>query len=110
MDKMKTQDAQLTQASGVADCTAPTITSLVESILKLYQWAGFQVTEACTDHKFKPVLKVLQDNGSFTTNLANTQEHVPRLSTIITSLTSVFVPLIMGFLTRCSHKLIFATW
>ena len=33
----------------VADHTAPTITSLVESILKLYQWAGFQVMEVCTD-------------------------------------------------------------
>ena len=62
----------------VADCTAPTIASLVESILKLYQWASFQVMEVCADCEFKPVLQVLQDNGwSFTTNLANTQEHVP---------------------------------
>ena len=62
----------------VADHTAPTITSPVESVLKLYQWARFQVTEVCTDCKFKPVLQVLQDNGlSFTTNLANAQEHVP---------------------------------
>ena len=62
----------------VADRTAPTIASLVESILKLYQWASFQVNEVCTDHKFKPVLQVLQDNGwSFMTNLANAQEHVP---------------------------------
>ena len=29
----------------VADHTDATITSLVESILKLYQWASFQVTE-----------------------------------------------------------------
>ena len=62
----------------VADCTAPTITSLVESILKLYRQAGFQVTEVCTDCKFKPVLQVLQDSGwSFMTNLVNAQEHVP---------------------------------
>ena len=62
----------------VADCSVPTITSLVESILKLYQWAGFQVMEVCTNQEFKPVLQVLQDNGgSFTTNLANAQEHVP---------------------------------
>ena len=62
----------------VADSSAPTITSLVESILKLYQWAGFQVRKVCADHKFKPVLQVLHDNGlSFTTNLANFQEHVP---------------------------------
>ena len=47
----------------VTDCTAPTITSLVESIQKLYKWASFQVTEVCADHKFKPVLRVLQDNG-----------------------------------------------
>ena len=61
----------------VADCTAPTISSLVESILKIYQWAGFQVMEVCINHKFKPVLQVLQDNGwSFMTNLANTQELV----------------------------------
>ena len=34
----------------VADHTAPTIASLVESILKLYHWASFQVTEVCADH------------------------------------------------------------
>ena len=65
----------------IAGHTAPTITSLVESILKLYQWGGFQVMEVCTDCKFKQVLQVLQvlqDNEwSFTTNLANAQEHVP---------------------------------
>ena len=62
----------------VADHTAPTIAFLVESILKLYHQAGFQVTEVCTDHEFKPVLQVLQDSGwSFMTNLANPQEHVP---------------------------------
>ena len=62
----------------VADHAAPTITSLVESILKLYQWGSFQVTEVCADHEFKPVLQVLQDDGwSFMTNLSNTQEHVP---------------------------------
>ena len=33
-------------AMWVADHTAPTITSLVESILKLYHQVGFQVTEA----------------------------------------------------------------
>ena len=61
----------------VADHTAPTFTSLVESILKLYQWASFEVMEVCADCKFKPVLQVLQDSGwSFLTNLANTQEHV----------------------------------
>ena len=62
----------------VADCTATTITSLVESVLKLYQWASFQVMEVCANHEFKPVLQVLQDGGwSFMTNLAHTQEHVP---------------------------------
>ena len=62
----------------VADCTAPTIASLVEFVLKLYQWASFQVTEVCADLEFKPVLKVLQDDGwSFKTNLANAQEYVP---------------------------------
>ena len=65
-------------AMWVADCNAPTITSLIESILKVYQQAGFQVTEIYMDCEFKPVLLVLQDNRwSFTTNLANTQEHVP---------------------------------
>ena len=57
--------------------TAPTIASLVESVLKLYQLAGFQVTEVCANCEFKPVLQVLQDGGwSFMTNLANAQEHV----------------------------------
>ena len=36
----------------VADHTAPTIASVVESILKLDQWAGFQVTEVCTHCEF----------------------------------------------------------
>ena len=98
-------------AMSVADHTAPTIASLVESILKLYLWASFQVMEVCTNCKFKPVLQVLQDNGwSFMTNLANDQEHVPEVGTIITFLRSIFMPQIMGFLTRCSHKLLFATW
>ena len=61
----------------VGDCTAPTITSLVESVLKLDQQAGFQATVVCTNCKFKPVLQVLQDNEWFMTNLANAQEDVP---------------------------------
>ena len=62
----------------VADHTAPTFASLVESVLELYQQAGFQVTEVCANCKFKPVFQVLQDNGwSFMTKLANAQEHVP---------------------------------
>ena len=64
-------------AMWVADHTALTIASLAESILKLYQWAGFQVMEVCADCEFKPVLHVLQGTGwSFMTNLANAQEHV----------------------------------
>ena len=62
----------------VANCMAPTIANLVESVLKLYCRAGFQVKEVRADHEFKPVLHVLQDCGwSFTTNLANSQEHIP---------------------------------
>ena len=62
----------------VAKCMAPTVANLVESVLKLYHWVGFQVTEVCADCKFKPVLHVLLDSGwSFMTNLANGQEHVP---------------------------------
>ena len=62
----------------VADHTAPTIASLVESVLKIYQQASLQVMEVCADCEFKPVLQVLQDDGwSFMTNLANAQEHVP---------------------------------
>ena len=65
-------------AMWVAVPTAPTIASLVETVLILYQWASFQVTEVCANHEFKPVLQVLQDGGwSFMTNLANAQEHVP---------------------------------
>ena len=91
----------------VADYTAPTIPSQVESILKLYQWDGFQVTEVCANHEFKPVLQVLQDNGwSFMTNLANGQEHVPEAE----HNNHIFMPLIMGFLTRCSNKPLFSTW
>ena len=62
----------------VADHTAPTFASLVESVLKLYQGTSFQVMEVCANHEFKPVLHVLQDSGwSFMTNLANGQECVP---------------------------------
>ena len=46
-------------ATWVADHTAPTIASLVESVLKLYQWASFQVSEVCVDCKFKPGLQVI---------------------------------------------------
>ena len=65
-------------AMWVADHTARTITSLIESILKLYQQAAFQVMKVCADCEFKPVLQVLQGGGcSFMTNHANAQEHVP---------------------------------
>ena len=65
-------------AMWMADHTGPTISNLVESVLKLNHKAGFQVMEVCADNKFKPVLHILQDNGwSFMTNLANAQEHVP---------------------------------
>ena len=62
----------------VADHIAPTIATLFGSILKQYKWAGFQVMEVCTNCEFKPVLQVSHNNeGSFKTNLANAQEHVP---------------------------------
>ena len=65
-------------AMWVADCMAPTIANLVESVLKLYDCTSFQVIEVCADREFKPVLCILQDGGwSFMTNLANTQEDVP---------------------------------
>ena len=65
-------------AMWLVDCTAPAIASLVESVLKLYQWASFQVTEVCADHESKPVIQILQaSRSSFMTNLTNTQEHVP---------------------------------
>ena len=43
----------------VADHTAPTIANLVESVLKLYYQATFQVTEVYANCKFKPVLHIL---------------------------------------------------
>ena len=62
----------------VANPMSPTIANLIESVLKLYLWTGFQVMEVCADCTFRPVLPVLQDSGcSFMTNLANAQEHVP---------------------------------
>ena len=72
------KDSNYCTAMWVADHIASTITSLVESILNLYQCVSFQVMEVCADHEFKPVLQVLQDDGwSFMTNLANALEHVP---------------------------------
>ena len=88
-------------AMWVGDCTAPSMASLVESILKLYQQASFQVMELCADHEFKPVLHILQDSGwSFMTNLANAQEHVPETKCNNRASRSMFVPLIMGFFIR----------
>ncbi len=58
--------------------TVNDITSLVKSLLKLYQAASFRVAEVSGDQEFKPVLKALQEDGwSFKTNLASAQEHVP---------------------------------
>ena len=95
----------------VADCQFSTITSLVEFMFKLYQWASLQVTEVCANHKLKPVLQVVQDDEwSFMTNLANAQEHVPEASAIITSLRSIFAPLIMGSHISSSHIPLYATW
>ena len=89
-------------AMRVADCMAPTIAYLVESVLKLYSRTSFQVKEVCADHEFKPVLHVPQDCGwSFMTNLANAQEHCQGVYSH---------HLIMGFLTRCSQELSYATW
>ena len=97
-------------AMWVADCMAPTIANLIESVLKLYNWAGFQVKEVCTDCEFKPVLHVLQDSGwSFTTNLTNAQEHVLEAEHNNCILKEHFAPLIMGFLTRCSQQPSYAT-
>ena len=62
----------------VTDHTVPTIAFLVESIVKLFQQAGFHIKELCTDCKYIPALQVLQDDGwSVITNLANAPEHVP---------------------------------
>ena len=92
-------------AMSVADHMAPTIANLVESVLKLYHQAGFQVMEVCADHEFKPVLHVLQDDGWFFIPILLTLRNMfLKLSTTIASSWSVFMPLIMGFLTRCSHE------
>ena len=65
-------------AMWVSNHMAPTITNLVEAVLKSYHWASFQVTEVCANHKFKPVLHIFHNRGlSFTTNVGNSQEHVP---------------------------------
>ena len=79
-------------AMWVADHTSPTITSLVECILKIYQQTGFQVTAVCANCKFEPVLQFLQDDGwSFTTNLANAQEHILEAEPNNHILRSIFV-------------------
>ena len=95
----------------VADHHAPTIASLVESVLKLYQQASFQVTEVCSDCEFKPVLCILQDGGwSFLTSLLALRNMFLKLSATIASSKNIFVPLIMGFLTTCSQEPFYATW
>ena len=49
-------------AMWVANHMAPTISNLVESVLKLYKRASFHVMEVCADCKFKPVLHILPDS------------------------------------------------
>ena len=64
-------------AMWVANCMAPTIATLVESVLNCINRLASKLWK-CANCKFKPVHLVLQDGGwSFMTNLANTQEHVP---------------------------------
>ena len=95
----------------VADCTAPTIASLLESVLKLYQWAGFQVMEVCADHEFKPVLHILQDGGwSFMTNLANTQEHVSEAECNNCVLKEHIHITFHGIAYKMLQGLLYATW
>ena len=79
-------------AMWVADCTAPTIANLVESVLKLYGKASFQVTSSKTvDGPSQQILLMLRSMFL-------------KLSTIIASSRSVFAPLIKGFLTRCVRR------
>ena len=95
----------------VADHTAPTIASLVKSVLRLYHWAGFQVMEVCTNCKFNPVLQVLQDSGwSFMTNLANTQQHVPETEHNNCVLKEHIHATYHGSPYKMIHKLSYATW
>ena len=95
----------------VANHMAPTISNLVESVLKLYHKAGFQVTEVCAHNEFKPVLHVLQDSGCPSQPILPVLRNMfLKLSAIIMSPKRIFAPLIMGFLTRCSNEPSYNTW
>ena len=95
----------------VADCNPTSIAALVESVLKLYQPASFQVSKICTDREFKPVLNILLDDGwSFITNLANAQEHVPEAEQNNHILKEHIHATYHWFYTHNSHILLYATW
>ena len=94
-------------AMWVADCTAPTIATLVESVLKLYQWAGMCVPIASSS-QFSTSSKMV--DGPSQQILLILRNMFMRLSATITSSRSIFTPLIMGFLTRCSQEPLYATW
>ena len=94
----------------VADCTAPTITSLAESVLKL--GPAFKSQKSALIANSSQFSKSSNQDGgeSFMTNLANAQEHVPEAECNNCILRSVFVSLIMGLLIRYSHEQLSATW
>ena len=98
-------------AMWVADHMAPTIANLVESVLKLYSRASFQVKEVClitNSSQFSTSSKTV--DGPLQPILLILRNMFLKLSAIITSSRSIFMPLIMGFLTRCSQELSYATW
>ena len=98
-------------AMWVADHMAPTITNLFESVLKLYHRTGFQIMEVCANHnsiQFSMTSKMV--DGPSQLILQIIRNMFLKLSATIVSSRSIFMPLIMGFLTRCSSEPLYAAW
>ena len=98
-------------AMWVANCMAPTISNLVESVLKLYHWAAYK-SQKCVlimnSSQFSMSSKMV--DGPSQPILLMLRNMFLKLSAIFASSRSIFKPLIMGFLTRCSHKPSYTTW
>ena len=57
--------------------TSKTYRSVLDTVFRLYNHAGFQITKIHCDNEFRPLMNELQDNYNITMNYSNPQEHVP---------------------------------
>ena len=51
--------------------------SAIDTVLRLYNHAGFIITVIKADQEFKPIFDDIKDDMDITMNYASAQEHVP---------------------------------